>query len=227
MLDSQTNTKTSNLQPTFKNIVEETLDIIAKEEIVKASYSNFAKSNKQKEAGETRSTEHTLSLVCDIFSDIASKQVDGEPVAPLINELVDWCVTNWYAISGSIGKGRACIELSEAFREFQVKKPSDDASFSNLLPLHNLVPGKGANANATLILFKKDKKLVKLTPGSKVMLYSDAEKTDLLREISAQSQQGGSLDPLLIAKGKVWVDFEEGSNCLVPIALRDDERSII
>ena len=110
MLDSQTSTKTSTLQPTFKNIVEETLDIIAKEEIVKASYSNFAKSNKQKEAGETRSTEHTLSLVCDIFSDIASK--------PLINELVDWCVTNWYAISGSIGKGRACIELSEAFREF-------------------------------------------------------------------------------------------------------------
>jgi len=89
------------------------------------------------------------------------------------------------------------------------------------------VPGKGANANATLILFKKDKKLVKLTPGSKVMLYSDAEKTDLLREISAQSQQGGNIDPLLIAKGKVWVDFEEGSNCLVPIALRDDERSII
>jgi hypothetical protein len=53
--------------------VEETLDLIAKEEIVKASYSKVSKSNKQKEAGETRSTEHTLSLVCDIFSEIASR----------------------------------------------------------------------------------------------------------------------------------------------------------
>ena len=73
MLDSQTSTRSVTLQPTFKNIVEETLDLIAKEEIVKASYSKVAKSNKQKEAGETRSTEHTLSLVCDIFLEIASK----------------------------------------------------------------------------------------------------------------------------------------------------------
>jgi hypothetical protein len=100
-----------------------------------------------------------------------------------MNELVDWCVTNWYAISGSIGKSRACIELSEEFRRYKAQQPSTNTAFSNSLPLHNLVPGKGSNAVATLILFKKNK--VKLTPGSKVMLYSDAEQTDLLQEISA------------------------------------------
>lgn len=112
----------------------------------------------------------------------------------------------------------------EEYRKYK-RSINSDSSASQSLPLHNLVPGKGANANATLILFKKNK--VKLTPGSKVMLFSDAEKTDLLEEISAQGQQQAGLEPLIIAKGKVWIEFEEGSNCLVPIECRNSEKSSI
>ena len=70
-------------------------------------------------------------------------------------------------MSGKIEKARACLELYEEFRKYKAQKPKDGTSVhSDALPLHALVPGKGANANATLILFKKRK--VKLTTGSKV-----------------------------------------------------------
>jgi hypothetical protein len=159
-------------QYNFKSLLEETLDKIAKEELVKATRTKVKQGKKK----DTSSTEITLTLVRDIFSEIAARQTDADQPDPLFNELVDWCVTNWYAISGSIGKSRACLEISEEFRKFRANV--NDASTS--LPLHNCVPGKGSNAIATLILFKKNK--VKLTPGSKVMLFSDPEKTDLLMD---------------------------------------------
>ena len=59
------------------------------------------------------------------------------------------------------------------------------------------------------------------------MLFSDAEKTDLLEEISASNLKQAGIEPLIIAKGKVWVEFEEGSNCLVPYDMRNSEKSFI
>lgn len=81
-------------------------------------------------------------------------------------------------MSAAIEKQRACLELLKAFENYKQQKPKSETLQADALPLHELVPGKGANANATLILFKKNK--VKLNPGSKVRLFSDAGKTNLL-----------------------------------------------
>lgn len=64
----------------------------------------------------------------DILSEVAARQVDGEKADSLFTELVDWCVTNWYAISGSIGKSRACLELTEEYRKYKGSTDSDNSA---------------------------------------------------------------------------------------------------
>jgi hypothetical protein len=37
----------------------------------------------------------------------------------VFNELVEWCVTNWYMMSGAIEKQRACLELLKEYERYK------------------------------------------------------------------------------------------------------------
>lgn len=82
-------------------------------------------------------------------------------------------------MSGRVEKSRAFVELFEESRKYKASKPkAENGLNSDALPLHDLIPEKGANKSATLILFKKGG--VKLNVGSKVQLFANNEKTDLI-----------------------------------------------
>jgi hypothetical protein len=69
---------------------------------------------------------------------------------------------------------RNTVELIKALKNN--KKVED--STTNLFPIHNVLPNKGAKASGTIILFKKHG--VKLRAQSKVQMFADQGMSKLL-----------------------------------------------
>jgi hypothetical protein len=59
-----------------------------------------------------------------------------------------------------------------------LNRNKNDADTSDLLPIHNMLPNKGAKASGTIILFKKNG--VKLRLQSKVSMFADSGMSKLL-----------------------------------------------
>ena len=181
----------------------------------------------------------TLSLIKSLFErTIAGIDEDQHPEsltspdAKLVQGIVDWCITNWYNISERIRADRQVCDLCQEYENFTSKqaKSLDSHSIqqSQLLPLHELSPKeKGASTGSigTLIMFKKSG--VHLTPTSKVQFYSDANKVNLITEISAGSEAKKDLPPLLLNHGAIWVNFDAGTTALLPLHLQSDQKSTL
>ena len=74
-------------------------------------------------------------------------------------------------------------------------------------------------------MFKKN--AAQLTPTSKIQFYSDSNKVNLIAEINAGSEGRKDLPPLLLNHGKIWVQFDAGTNALLPKHLQNDQRSML
>ena len=146
----------------------------------------------------------------------------------LLQRIVDWCIMNWYNISESIRSNRAVFDLCHEYDVMaNAQSKSQDetnlASSIQMLPLHQLIArneGASAGAIGTLIMFKKNG--AHLTPTSKMQFYSDANKVNLISEISAGSEGKKDLPPLLLNHGSVWVNFDAGTTALLPKYLQSD-----
>jgi len=80
------------------------------------------------------------------------------------------------------------------------------------------MPSKGRNAINTTLIFKRNG--VKITPGSKVKIYSDPDQINLLTEISFARGQKIDMEPIRMPAGKIWVTLDPSQDIEV---LPDDE----
>ena len=65
------------------------------------------------------------------------------------------------------------IDLVKEFDNLKQMKAEDQNQGAAALPLHEMMPSKGRNAINTTLIFKHNGS--KMTPGSKVRIYSDAD----------------------------------------------------
>ncbi len=63
-------------------------------------------------------------------------------------------------------------------------------------------------------MFKKN--AASLTPTSKIQFYSDANKVNVIAEMSAGTEELKDPPPLLLNHGSIWVNFDAGSIALLP-----------
>ena len=72
-------------------------------------------------------------------------------------------------------------------------------------------------------MFKKSGVL--LTPTSKIQFYSDANKVNLVSQISAGSEGKKDLAPLLLNYGQIWVSVDPGTTALLPKHIQSEQKS--
>jgi hypothetical protein len=96
-----------------------------------------------------------------------------------------------------------------------MKKLEDknNKAVSMLLPLHELLPHKGANSISTLLIFKQGGSA--MLPCSKVQFYADQDGTMLVREVLAGNDMHADMDPMILSEGKIWANFTEGNKMLL------------
>lgn len=90
-----------------------------------------------------------------------------------------------------------------------------DQQQTRVLPVHELLPKKGQDSISTLIIFKKGGTCI--TPMSKIQFFSDANRTNLVKEIVAGKETEIDLPPLVLNEAKIWVNLVEGSQELLPV----------
>jgi hypothetical protein len=79
-----------------------------------------------------------------------------------------------------------------------------------MLPLHEFLPAKGANATGTLLMFKRHE--MQLKKNTNVLLFADQKKTKLLCQFDEESLRNrDSLKPKLIESNTVWMTYDEGN----------------
>jgi len=140
----------------------------------------------------------------------------------LIEQIVDWCVLNWYQLATEIRRDRAVLDIC---KEHEQQKAETG---SNLFPLHEFILSKGATSSSssaigTLLMFKKN--AANMTPTSKVLFYSDENGVSLEYEIAAGNEGIQDMPPQIIRHGQVWVRYDQGTVALLPKQQQTEAKS--
>jgi len=120
--------------------------------------------------------------------------------------LIDWCVLQWHHLSTEVSSERTTLEMVKEFKEMHKGQLNKDLK-SEMLPLHEFLPLKGANATGTLLMFKREE--LQLRKHTKVQLYADQDKSNLLCQFDDVSKW--NLKPKLIQSNTVWMTYDEGN----------------
>ena len=120
--------------------------------------------------------------------------------------MISWCLSLWQSMAIFINKERSVFDLCQQYANYEGDL---------LLPIHDLLPGKGANSIGTLLIFKK--KGIQLAPCSKVQFFSDPDQVNLIQEISAGDEIKDNVQPTLLKHGRVWCYFKAGTNLLMSL----------
>ena len=145
------------------------------------SMNQLTANSKRREKKEELTTNSSLAQIKTVFAKLAKSlespetQTEAEESKSILNKVVDWCVTNWYELASNVQAEKAKLDLYQEvlkLSDSSADSGEDSAKLVNQsLPLHELLPKKGQDSVATLIVFKRNGTCI--MPMSKIQFFSD------------------------------------------------------
>ena len=207
------------MQALLAKILEDGIDRLAVTELHKSK-------EKKQSSGEDASSD-TLSKVKSLFGVIVqslesskTSKAQATKNTELFSSVVDWCVEKWHALIPSIAEEKAVLDIVGELQKMHSLK-DDEKGPASMLPIHELLPHKGADSISTLLIFKAGGSAI--LPCSKIQFYADPDGTKLVTEVLAGNDMRADMSALVLNEGQIWVNLQAGSKALVP---KDEQEDI-